>query len=200
VKQRTRDDCMICCAAMATGLPYEVVIMQARKSRLGYEEGIGTRTPLYLMSDLGFDVKHFHTSEDDPAFPVYNPLWLWGRPAILSVPSQSGFEGWHTVYWDGRHLHDPSIKEPRYPDTLDDLTILSVCIWQAQSSTPRNEWREIESAPRDQHIVVGAWKNGEWHWTRGCFESNGYFAMVGGQWTPSHWMPLPAPPTGDPNA
>lgn len=42
---------------------------------------------------------------------VSAPL-LWGRRALLSVPSTNHEGRWHLVYWDGRELFDPSPCPP----------------------------------------------------------------------------------------
>jgi hypothetical protein len=134
IPQRADDDCTLCCIAMATGIAYERVLEVALETRLGYRRhGVpGTASALQVLSALG--VRHtrsmaFKMRDDDglPAAPSAHVLW--GRRAIVSVPSLNGFKGWHDVYWDGAHLFDPSPKET-YPDTLDGLAVLGFVLFR----------------------------------------------------------------------
>jgi hypothetical protein len=65
-----------------------------------------------------------------------------------------------------------------------------------------SDWRPIKTAPTDgtliflyeelqnkPHVFVGSWWQGP-NW--GYFEDNGPEPRG---WKPTHWMPLPAPPT-----
>jgi len=108
--QRAEDDCTICCIAMATGLSYEAVMAQAVKSSGGYRYGgtPGTMSPKGVLIDLGFAAKRLGCEGDGQGAGVRSALW--GRRAILSVPSLNGFKGHHDVYWDGHRVWDPSPK------------------------------------------------------------------------------------------
>jgi hypothetical protein len=66
-----------------------------------------------------------------------------------------------------------------------------------------NEWQPIETAPRDGTHVLG-YEDGEMtviHWSdhpptssyKGGYWNNIY--CNDGEWWPTHWMPLPPPPT-----
>lgn len=64
-----------------------------------------------------------------------------------------------------------------------------------------SEWQPIETAPKDGTKVLG-WDGGtmttvEW------YELGGYWSLLAvgawaedSEWVPTHWMPLPEPPTG----
>ena len=67
-----------------------------------------------------------------------------------------------------------------------------------------SEWRDIETAPTEEETVVllycscndGGWftqivveRRGDW-WIEVC-----YGDLLPGYFTPTHWMPLPPPPT-----
>ena len=70
------------------------------------------------------------------------------------------------------------------------------------------EWQDIESAPRDGAYFLAywphrsrseAWHKGQYrtHWTEwgnGCWEADGLGKPVE---RPTHWMPLPEPPTAE---
>lgn len=116
-EQREEDDCTICAIVMATGLPYEAVMAQAKTSSGGYRYGgtPGVMSPKGVLIDLGFAAKRLGCEGDGQGAGVRGALW--GRRAILSVPSLNGFKGHHDVYWDGHRVRDPSPKA-RYPETL----------------------------------------------------------------------------------
>jgi hypothetical protein len=108
-RQRDTDDCTICAISMATGLSYEAVMEVAANSVGGYRyQGTpGTMSPRGVLMDLGFDAQRVPCA--GVGGHVLRKL-LWGRRAILSVPSLNGFPGHHDVYWDGHRLYDPSPK------------------------------------------------------------------------------------------
>ena len=61
------------------------------------------------------------------------------------------------------------------------------------------EWKPIDTAPKDGTIVLFA---GEFDYPNDWRIKMGYWAayenewhLFGGSWKPSHWMPLPAPPS-----
>ena len=64
------------------------------------------------------------------------------------------------------------------------------------------EWQPIATAPKDREIMLfcpryGVWAPGEWrqtYWTHFGELLFGVRVMKANQ--PTHWMPLPAPPTG----
>lgn len=63
------------------------------------------------------------------------------------------------------------------------------------------EWRPIETAPKDGEAVLVAMSqsDGEQQVSLCSFEREWWFPGMSGTlaefgWTPTHWMPLPAPP------
>lgn len=127
VPQRKRDDCSICCIAMALGMPWEEVHEVASKTKRGYVEGYGTRSVGAVLSQLGYDTKTY--AADEPEFPPILLHLLWGRRAILSLPSLNGWNGWHDVYWDGFEVFDPTYSDNKYPSDLpSDTKILGVTL------------------------------------------------------------------------
>lgn len=59
-----------------------------------------------------------------------------------------------------------------------------------------SEWRDISSAPREsKYILVWCPENrNHWivNWMNGRWQTDGVRALYE---TPTHWMPLPSPPT-----
>jgi hypothetical protein len=120
---------------MATGIPYERVLDVASVTKKGYRvhpSMPGTYSALAVLCALGFDAVRSMRFDciEAGAPPAYV---VWGRRAILAVPSLNGFKGWHDVYWDGAHLLDPSPKAT-YPDTLDGLTMLGWTIFDERAT------------------------------------------------------------------
>ena len=64
--------------------------------------------------------------------------------------------------------------------------------------SPEQGWREIESAPKDGRHFLAYEDTGDMY--RAAFHRDGYLIAFCGQPVvqspePTHWMPLPAPPT-----
>jgi hypothetical protein len=70
---------------------------------------------------------------------------------------------------------------------------------------PAPQWRPISEAPKDGTNILGssggkipfvmAWDDGEEIWvTFNCHYEYTVAKYGGKPWTPTHWMPLPAPP------
>jgi hypothetical protein len=121
IHQRTDDDCTLCCIAMATGLTYEQVAEGAKRARMGYVPGKGTRSTYFVLQELGFASKVLFALERKAIVPgmIADPqrilaTCIWGRRAIVSLPSLNGWPGHHDVYWDGHVLHDPNTKPNLY--------------------------------------------------------------------------------------
>lgn len=60
------------------------------------------------------------------------------------------------------------------------------------------EWKPIESAPKDREIILaGQWAlSGNWDVKVGQYLATRWPFV--GERQPSHWMPLPPPPTPEP--
>jgi len=137
VRQRTMDDCTLCCIAMATGLPYDQVVAGASRARMGYTPGKGTRSTYWVLKELGFPAKVLFQLQQAAITPgmIADPQRLlatciWGRRAIVSVPSLNEWAGHHDLYWDGHALHDPTTKPNRYAaDALETIDPLEVVIF-----------------------------------------------------------------------
>ena len=61
-----------------------------------------------------------------------------------------------------------------------------------------SEWRPISTAPRDETALLLAKEfdgPGDWRIKVGGWNlQDRKWLIFGASWTPSHWMPLPAPP------
>lgn len=136
VQQRTDDDCGICAIAMATGLPYEEVMTAALKARMGYQPGNGMRSIYWVLGELGLKSRVLFALDKSLVLPdrEIDPQRLlatcvWGRRAVVVLPSLNGWKGDHIVYWDGEALHDPTTKPNAYgPDALGKVDPLEVVI------------------------------------------------------------------------
>lgn len=115
IKQRTPNCCAVCTIAMATDHTYEEVMAVAGDS---YVQGKGTHNEEGILNRLGltnqFDRSYqptgdFHTRYKDASL---SSEWFrtvaWGRRAIMAVPSLNIEGGFHSIYWDGWEIFDPS--------------------------------------------------------------------------------------------
>ena len=57
------------------------------------------------------------------------------------------------------------------------------------------EWRAIDTAPKDgsEVILAGKWLSGKWEVRPGRYLATRWPYV--GQGQPTHWMPLPTPPS-----
>lgn len=127
VVQRTGHDCAICTIAMALGMTYDQVMAAGLESK-AFDPESGTRGASRILEALGlsnrFDrgnpvgdfVSRRRSFEISPA---YFRGQIWGRRAVICVPSLNIPGGWHSIYWDGAQVWDPSPRK-RY-ETFDDL-------------------------------------------------------------------------------
>lgn len=135
IKQRfdgdeQRKDCFLCSAAMAAGITYEQA-WDALDDTLRACFGPKGRGPMgdqcdKILSKLGFERVRVGARTGDPSsapgdyfvlfmLPEYATSGflrnvLWGRRALLQVPSKNYPGEQHIIYWDGRELFDPSNK------------------------------------------------------------------------------------------
>lgn len=135
IKQRfdgddQRKDCFLCSAAMAAGVSYDEA-WNALDDDLRACFAPEAKGPMgdqcdKVLSALGFERVRVGARTGDPAsapgdyfvlfmLPEYATSGflrnvLWGRRALLQVPSKNYAGEQHIIYWDGRELHDPSNK------------------------------------------------------------------------------------------
>lgn len=127
IKQRPgRGDCAVCCLAMLTGIPYDKVVKLIGNT---YHPDKGMMDDDTALERLGLRKKHIPVKGLKGAFHIeyvdYKPLYgkpyelsaeywvdqIWGRRALLSVPSLNYKNGSHMVYWHYDRLFDPSTKK-----------------------------------------------------------------------------------------
>lgn len=128
VKQKDDYDCALCAFTMAAGNNYDAI-----REKLGPEfiADVQTRKGSYgehlqrILEVNGFDYWKL--------IPLYvtdeirrTKQWIWGRRAVLQVPSLNHEGRQHLVYWDGVRLYDPSNLN-MYPD-LDSVKAIAY-VW-----------------------------------------------------------------------
>lgn len=78
----------------------------------------------------------------------------------------------------------------------------SCACWKAEPKAapqPLTEWQPIETAPRDQFLLLATEFDcpGDWRIKVGEYRTRTRsWHVFGASWTPTRWMPLPAPPNG----
>lgn len=144
IKQRYEDDCVICCIAMATGRTWEEVHAVASNTENGYVEGRGTSSEIAVLNAFGIKARSTlrvavrGQCSDDlathyEAIAIGWKAMLWGRRALVALPSMNGWVGWHCCYWDGDKLIDPSNKQSYSEDAMKDratVPIRIVMLWE----------------------------------------------------------------------
>mgnify|MGYP003135106911 CR=1 FL=1 len=123
IKQIGPSDCAICCLSMLTGIEHAEVI-----SRVGdtWEDGMGMANTGLALLRLGFENREIPLDKgayriEDVDFKILRKPWgisdemfksmIWGRKALLTVPSLNIDGGYHMVYWYYDELFDPSPKK-----------------------------------------------------------------------------------------
>lgn len=147
VRQRLSCDCVVAAVAMFTELTYEEVLVHARKY-FHHRYGTISRTG-ELLGDLGFSQENL-ISDSKPDGREFRSLWLyeyylspnilrdylWGREALMSVPSLNREEGSHMIYYDGHQIHDPQMgrrgKKFYAPDDFKVLMPTGAYVWRAE--------------------------------------------------------------------
>lgn len=127
IKQKTGSDCAVCSMAMLTGIPYKKVYQILEKDG-SYVEGKGMQDTESALLALGLRREYKRHPRVRKAFvetyadfkhmwkpweisPQYYRQQLWGRRALLSVPSLNNPGGSHMIYWHYDRIYDPSPKK-----------------------------------------------------------------------------------------
>jgi hypothetical protein len=113
VRQRSSDDCVIACVAMALSLRYDHVFNVAVNEGL-YSSGSGIRNEMRLLVALGIPSKDFHLTHRGALDPAFMRHIMWGRRALITVPSRNYPGGWHMIYYNGRDILDPTLDHYKY--------------------------------------------------------------------------------------
>ncbi len=131
---------------MFTGLPYETVFEAAHHEHVFHPKK-GMFDASKVLRNLGFGqanlggsyeklegAREFTSSPyyfDQYVSPEFIRKMLWGRPALLSVPSRNKSHGWHYVYYDGKEVQDPQNgrRGKRFYTKLEELEPRSFLMW-----------------------------------------------------------------------
>ena len=121
VQQRSTYDCVLACLCMATGQLYEKLWDEAFCKAVEDAKGTGAgnlHEQAFAKAGLLRDVD-FTTIYCESIPPPTVRKLLWGRRALLQVPSLNFDGSMHYVYWDGEQLYDPSrARTYRFFNTL----------------------------------------------------------------------------------
>lgn len=133
------------------------------------------------------DVRAYAEARQSESVPV---AWIsynmrTGREYIEKVPVVS--------LQPGDYKHTPLYTAV----TADDAARMAA----APRPTPTSEWQPIETAPRNGKEILCLCANGDCHVVYGHYYNGGLsheWAQFAGDksFNPTHWMPLPEPPTG----
>lgn len=113
VQQRATYDCVLACLAMATGKDYGLIFGPDFCAEVEKAQGTGKGD----LHERAFALAGLEAKRD--SISVYCGMaptqivkkLLWGRRALVQVPSLN-FEGAsHYVYWNGECVLDPSTKQ-----------------------------------------------------------------------------------------
>lgn len=120
VQQRTPHDCGPCCLAMLTGRDYEDVVKVIGDAFTPSGDRPGLRDEAEALTRLGYtykfkngeltaDSNFVNRSRGWEISPEYFRSEMWGRRALVSVPSLNFPGKLHMVFWDGARIWDPSV-------------------------------------------------------------------------------------------
>jgi ABC-type bacteriocin/lantibiotic exporter with double-glycine peptidase domain len=109
VKQKGPSDCVLCSLAMAVKQPYTKLFSSKFREKVLTSDGCYDKllTEAFKRAGLveGENLKKIYTENLDRH--LVNAI-IWGRRALLQVPSLNYAKGSHMIYWNGRELLDPS--------------------------------------------------------------------------------------------
>lgn len=123
VEQRGPSDCVIAAIAMAVGRTYEDVLQAAGDE---FDPERGCRNDQAVLARLGLRYT-FKNGEPDGDIvcrrkeycisPDFYRGMIWGRRALVTVPSLNIAGGHHMVFYDGHQVFDPNPPtKKRYTD------------------------------------------------------------------------------------
>lgn len=113
VPQRATYDCVLACLAMATGRDYDDLWPQGFRDAVEKAKGTGSGD----LHERAFELAGLEAKRD--YISVYCGMaptdivrkMIWGRRALVQVPSLNHERSSHYVYWDGERVFDPSTKQ-----------------------------------------------------------------------------------------
>lgn len=115
IKQRTKFDCVICTIAMALGKSYADVLTTAVRINDKFDPDVGgLRRDYEIIEAFGLkqmvDFRVMHRGGDPHAIlsAGFFRQFAWGRRSIMAVPSLNFSDSFHSIYWNGSEVLDPS--------------------------------------------------------------------------------------------
>lgn len=113
VKQRTNYDCALAVLAMVSGKPYEELFDPEFCARIETKTTCTGDDLIEAYCRAGFErdknMRIIHVGYG--VSPAIVRQLLWGRRAMIQVPSLNYEGSEHFVYWNGREILDPSTKQ-----------------------------------------------------------------------------------------
>lgn len=112
IKQRATFDCFLACLAMATNRPYEEMFDPEFCAKIEKAKGTGGKDMDEAIRLSGLTEEDYKCiySEGLRTSGNFKQI-LWGRKAIIQVPSLNIEEGMHCIFWTGSEILDPSNKQ-----------------------------------------------------------------------------------------
>lgn len=112
IKQRSNYDCALAVLAMASGKQYEEIFDAEFCARIEEKQTCTGDDLLEAYRRAGFvkgeNLRTISTAHAMPHLPLQ---LIWGRRAMIQVPSLNYKGSEHFVYWDGKEILDPSNKQ-----------------------------------------------------------------------------------------
>lgn len=124
-KQKSPNDCAICCMAMLLEVSYNAVLKAARKhyKKMGMRyNGMDDKDERAVADALGKPIKVWHTLTRESKDRAIRQLEDNKVRGVLCVPSINTEGEYHAVFWDGTKLIDPSNKKKYAADGLAAFT------------------------------------------------------------------------------
>jgi hypothetical protein len=120
VKQRSEFDCVLACLCMATGKEYNELWTQEFAELVEAHRGTAGSLHEQAVKLSGLVAgEDFETIYCIGIRPEAVLKLLWGRHAMLQVPSLNHEGKMHYIYWDGERILDPSNKQTyQYAETV----------------------------------------------------------------------------------
>jgi len=113
VKQRYNSDCYLACLAMAASKPYEELFSKEFCNKIEEAKicsGSNLEEAILLAGFIKDEtISSIYISWGNAPGLIKN--LLWGRKAILQVPSLNKKGGSHAIFWTGSEIIDPSNKQ-----------------------------------------------------------------------------------------
>ena len=129
IKQKTNYDCALACLAMASGKKYDDIFDTEFCKRIEKATTCTGDDLEEAYSRAGF----YRDKNRKNIYVLGSPISLvkqliWGRKAMLQVPSLNYENSEHFIFWDGINLFDPSTKQTY--NYLQNVIITRVTIFK----------------------------------------------------------------------